>query len=904
MAFDLAARLDAARRRVAALHGVRSGLDAARELSGLIDELLVGHGTNLLAGTPEFAQAPRCLAIVATGGYGRRELNLYSDIDLLFLMADEPTPALEAFVRSFVYPLFNVKIDLGYSLKTIPQVLNEVGHDVDLTTSLVGARCLWGEVGLWRELENKVRLRLTAHFPDLLVPTLLERTAARHRKYSNTVNLLEPNVKESPGALRDLHLVLWLTGLRFGQTGLGVLCDKGLITDREERDLRRAHSFLIELRNALHLLDGRKSDMLNVERQIKIAPMLGYETHEHALPEEQLMRSYYDHAGEVNRIVGRLRKHLATEFNPAGARGSGKRLRRTRIEARFWTREGELWVDPAEAPAVTRDPAWMTHLFATACAHRLQIDDFTLHLVERSSESVDDAVRASPPNRQAIMGIFGDRAHAGKTLRQMHACGYLEAWFPEFKMVRNLPRIDYYHQFTVDEHLLRSVDCAVELTTATGPLERSHAARVAREVLRFDLLSMALLFHDIGKGEGRGHVLRGAHIIQRIADRLELSRRETEILYQLVANHQKMSNLALRRNTEDPRLASDLARDVPEPELLRMLYVLTCCDLRAVSNDSWNDWRGMLLANLYESTMSVLTGRPLGDNRHTPTNEEVAATLANHRPQPSSTGGLESPSRDEILAFLADLPARYRQTTPPSHLERHVRMARGLSDQVLVQLEMEPVEGTNYSELHCVARDSPGLFRHLCGALASRGYNILSAQVFTARDGTCVDVFQLQDHLHNPPTDHGVTDRLRDRLNQVLKGEREPNWKSAQPQQKPISPARLDQRPPTCTISNDPSGEGTTLIEVKAPDRPGLLYDLTSVLDQFRLNIHLALIATESYQVVDVFYVTDLENARLEPGAQTEALRKGLIDVVNATAVEPAPISGTGVPKRKPSDSV
>lgn len=899
MAFDLAARLDATRRRVAALHGQRSGLEVAREFSGLMDELLVGHGTNLLAGTPEFAEAPRRVAIVATGGYGRRELNLYSDVDLLFLLGEEPTPALENFVRSFVYPLFNVKIDLGYALKTIPQVLGEVGHDVDLTTSLVGARCLWGEVSLWRELETKVRLRLTAHFPDLLVPTLLERTEARHRKYSNTVNLLEPNVKESPGSLRDLHLVLWLTGLRFGQTGLGVLCDKGLITDREDRDLRRAHSFLIQLRNALHLLDGRKSDTLNVERQIKVAPMLGYEAHEHALPEEQLMRAYYNHAGTVSRIVGRLRKHLATEFNPSGARGSGRRLRRRRIEARFWTREGELWVDPAEAPTVTRDPAWLTHLFSTACAHGLQIDDFTLHLVERHLDSLNEEERAALPNRQALLAVFNDRAHAGRTLRQMHACGYLEAWFPEFKMVRNLPRIDYYHQFTVDEHLLRSVDCAVELATATGTLANSHAARVARDVLRFDLLAIALLFHDVGKGEGRGHVLRGAHIIQRVADRLEMTRRESEILYQLVANHQKMSNLALRRNTEDPRLAADLARDVNEPELLRMLYVLTCCDLRAVSNDSWNDWRGMLLANLYESTMSVLTGRPTGEGRHTPSNEEVAATLAAQRVQAIANGNADTPSREEIMAFLADLPARYRQTTPPEHLERHVRMARGLSDQSLLQLELEPVEGTNYSELHCVARDSPGLFRHLCGAMASRGYNILSAQVFTARDGTCVDVFQVQDHLHNPPTDHGVAERLRDRLNQVLRGEREPNWKPAQPQQKPISPARLDQRPPSCLISNDPSGEGTTLVEVKAPDRPGLLYDLTTVLDRFRLNIHLALIATESYQVVDVFYVTDLENARLEPGPQTESLRKALLEVVNATPVEAPP----GTTRRGPGDS-
>jgi [protein-PII] uridylyltransferase len=877
----LAEQLEQARERVRTSHGRRTGRDIVRTYSDDIDRLLAGHAETILSENPDFSHVRDRVVIYATGGYGRRELNLFSDIDILFLYRGEPLKEDEEFVRAYVYPLFNLKMDLSYSIKTTHQVEEEIGREVDLTTALMGAHAIWGCENLARTNEQSMRMRLSMRYAESLSRQLVEATLNRHKRFSNTVLLLEPNVKEAPGALRDLHVLLWLACLAHGEMSLASLGASGLITPREERDLRRAYAFLLELRNGLHIVDGRKSDQLNFERQIKIAPTLGYDGSDHLLPEEQLMRAYYEHVSVVYRVVRRVFGRIQRDGEHPST-GNTRRMRRQLVEGQFWSRDNEVWVEPGEAAAIARDPMWMMRLFRVSCRHGLHPDDFTRNLVERHTRDIDDAYRESPLLRDDLMAVFNHRRNAGMTLRAMHDCGFLSAVFPEFGLVRNLPRIDYYHQFTVDEHLLRSVDCAVELSTGTTPFGASHAAGVARDVLRFDLLTMALLFHDVGKGEGRGHVIRGAHMIQRISERLDLAPKEREILYSLVANHQKMSNLALRRNIDDPRVSEGLARDINDPELLRMLYVLTCCDLRAVSADSWNDWRGMLIKGLFEHTLDRLLGRPDQRRRPVPSSNDAAQRVLEevNLLQAARDASGKVVTLEEIIEFIADMPARYRQSTPPAQMARHILLAQGLGPTQNVRLELEPIEGRNYSELHCVAQDAPGLFCNLCGALSSRGFNILSAQVYTARNGTCVDILQIQDYQNQPPTDQGVIDRLHERLNQVLRGEKQSNWGSQLGGMKPVSAARLDLRPPACSISNE-SDEGYTVIEVKAPDRPGLLYDITTVLDRHQLHLHLALIATESYQVVDVFYVTDWENNRLEPGPKTEQIRKELLEVLS-----------------------
>ncbi|MDK2972429.1 MAG: [protein-PII] uridylyltransferase [Candidatus Sumerlaeota bacterium] len=884
----LAAELEQARNRLRRNHRVRSGKTVSLRYSEDIDRLLQGHARAVVAANPAFADAAKRMALCAVGGYGRRELNLYSDIDILFVLNEEPTPGDEEFIKAFLYPLWNLRVDLGYSVKSIDQAVEEIGQDLDLTTSLFTMHPIWGNHKFFMRLRERLRVRVGLKYETSLSEEIIKRLEERHERFGKTCLLLEPHLKEAPGGLRDIHVLCWLGFINFGDQGLHSLTAHGLLTSTEERQLRRSLSFLMELRDSLHILDGRKTDVLSIERQIRIAPTMGIKTGDNTLPEEQLMRKYYQHATVVDRIARRVvRLFRARRMQP---RVTGKaRLRARRLEGIFQVRDNQIGVDPAETSAVTRDSYWMMQLFTASALYDHSIDDFTLDLVTSRLTDIDEGFRRSAINRDRFLFILSNRRTAARTLRLMHHAHFLDAYIPEFAPVRNLPRIDHYHQFTVDEHMLRAVECATEFFRDGSGHERGHASGVAREILRWDLLVFAVLVHDIGKGEGRSHVIRGAHIVQRICERLGLTRKETRILHDLVLHHQRMSHLALRRNPDDPIVPRELVRDIADPEVLRMLYVLTCSDLRAVSRESWNDWRASLLAALFERTMDCLLGKDDRPHRNTPSHDELSKLVIDSIEQEADDDNDEAEPpealREHVESLLADLPDRYRQTTPPPIVARHLKLARRVDDKTQIAWDLETMDGRNYAFLHCVVRDSPGLFANLCGALASRRLNILSAQIFTARNGVCIDVFQIQDVDNQQPRDREPLERVFAKLNETLRQGKQIDWVSQMSRNRPpISPARLEIRPPQVNISNDESGDGYTLLEVRAPDRPGLLYAITSVLDKFRINIHLALVATESYQIVDVFYVTDWEHNRLEAGPQSEKLRKALLD-----AVSPAP---------------
>ncbi len=881
--------LEAARDRVRETHRQLPGMRVAEAYSRDIDEVLVRHLDWLVAGNPEFGKVKKRSVIAAVGGYGRREMNLHSDIDLLFLFRREPDALDEEFIKAFVYPVWDLKVDLGHVVKTVDQIVEEVGHDVDTTTAVIGAHSIWGDTRVRDEVLDRCRAAIVLKHSRELVDALIESTRARHRKYANTRLLLEPSVKEAPGGLRDLHVMMWLAYIRFGEASLSALTRNGVLSPREQTELEQQHDFLIEVRNSMHLFEGRKIDMLNFERQIKVADDLGFAQKETGLPEEQFMRTYYEHVEIVDRLLRRVIQRIQPEPDDTPEGGSRMKLRSRRLEGFFWTRDREIRVEQRDAAGLMREPSWIMHFFAAASLYDLTPDEFTLDLIQEQAPRIDDEYRGQTAHRERFLMILRQPLSGPATLRTMHRCRFLDAYIPEFAAVRNLPRIDYYHQFTVDEHLLRAAEAAGDLLRPGSGFDKTHAAGVAKDVMRWDLLVFALLIHDLGKGEGRGHVIRGAHMIQRICDRMGFSPRERGVLHLLVAKHQKMSHVALKRNTEDPSVPEDLARDVGTPEMLRMLYVLTCCDLRSVSDESWNDWRGTLLASLYERTMNLLTGPLDSERRSWKCVDEVPRLVVDEVKAADADGGNgedgtesdpeETPlETSEVSTFIVKMPPRYRHSTPPQQIARHMRMVKRMKEADFLVMEVEQTEESNYSILHCVARDAPGLFCHLCGALSSRGINILSAQIYTASNGICIDVFQIQDSQNRPPTDATMFERLREKLNEVLRGERKVSWREQLPKKsQPISAARLDLRPPTVTVSNDESAEGYTILEVKAPDRPGLLFDIASVLEKFRIHVHIALVATESYQVVDVFYVTNWENDRLEPGTQTKELHEALL---------------------------
>jgi [protein-PII] uridylyltransferase len=852
-----------------------SCLELARQYSTALQALLVRHAeeTARRVGRPDIQQR---IALVATGGFGRGELVLFSDLDFCFITERATQPEEEEFIKAFLYPLWDLRVDLGYFVHAIAECLDALGADLEKSTAFVETRHIWGDESLTTQLQERIYSRLRKQHITWFLQALREEMRARHTKLGNTLFLLEPDVKNSRGGLRDVHHILWIAFASFGEASFEILVRNGMISDGEHVKLREAWEFLLRLRNTIHVMQNRRVDALSLERQVSVAKQLGFEATEAALAEELLMRSYYDHALVVDRLCQRL-VQLTLERTP-GTPEHSENMVSARVHRDFWRKGPRLHVEPHDVPRfLDEDPHWQMRLFLAAASEALVPGEDTLRVVEEHLDLVNDAYRKSREVRLRFLNLLGTtKGSISTTLRAMHRCGFLDAYLPEFAPIRNLPRIDHYHRYTVDEHLIRSVGSHELLLSKTPPPFSEHVVAVAREILRPDLLNLSLLLHDVGKGEGRGHVIRGRHAMQRVAERIRLRPVETDIVRNLVANHQKMSHMALRRDIEDPALARELAQAVGDPEQLKMLYVHTVCDMLAVSDESWNEWRGRLIGMLYDRTLDELRG--IKRERTTVPHSSTLGEAIWEKVQ--SVSGTVLSERAELDAFLADMPERYLRSVTNDDAAKHFLLARRLSDTRHVVFRVDTYEGSNYLEVTFVARAAPGLFSTLCGALASKRINILSAQIYTAFSGEAVDTFQVEV----PPairTDvESVLERLCERIDKVLRTGVQPEWvKRTDRTPVPLTSDRLSLRPPRVDINNDMSPTHT-VIEISAPDRPGLLSDVAAVMDRQSVNIDLAFIATESYQVVDVFYVTDLETNKLQGAQRLNAIRDELLDVV------------------------
>ncbi len=868
---ELRRRLDKARASFGEDHLKRTSLEVVRSYSAAIDELLTYH-LDHMAEALELADLPEQLAVVALGGYGRSDLSLHSDIDFCFLFQSTPTPEQEETLKAIIYPLWDLKIDLGYAVHSVGDCLAALGQDIEKTTALIEARHLWGNDALTEQLNERTHSKLRSQHVTWFMRQLGQELDKRHDRFGDTVFLLEPDIKHSCGGLRDIHHLLWMAFAHFGQSNLGVLSEHGMMTGNEQRRLVRALGFLLELRNTLHLSTDRRIDLLTLERQVEVAAEWKIRKGEVSLPEEQLMRQFYDHAQIVDRLSRRIFQQLS-KLTPGLLDRLGHREPPRRVDRDFWAKGDTIWVEPDELPAVSRERSWMIRYFNAAARERLEPTEETLRAIEERLDQVDDEFRASAFNREQFLSILKAGGTVAPILRAMNRCRFLSTYIPEFRKVLNLPRIDHYHRFTVDEHMIRSVQVAESLLREEPPPGLTHCSEVAKELLRVDLLNFALLFHDIGKGEGNAHVIRGMHIVQRITERMSMTKKEQEVVRQLIANHQKMSHMATRRDIEDPTLAKELAEAVQEdPEQLRMLYVHTVCDVRAVSKDSWNEWRGRLLALLFEKTMDELRGnRAERQSRIASGNmiDKIADELRQREPDAHPR---------EISRFVFDMPERYLRTARTVDVVTHFLLAREVTEENRVRYRFE--QFSNYVELTFVARDAPSLFSSLCSALASKNFDILSAQIYTAKSGEVVDIFQVRvpDQLANDLP--RLLDRICGKLNKLVRtGERQKWGETVSNSKTLVTKDRLELRPPRVDINNEMSPTHT-VVEVRAPDCPGLLSALMRVFDEHKLNVDLAFIATESYQVVDVFYVTDFETNKLPQGVQTDQICKQIMQAI------------------------
>jgi len=843
-----------------------SGQESVRTHARLMDDVIFSLTRLVAADAGRARLDPTPLVVTALGGYGRGELHPLSDIDLMMVYDGELSPYVQRMMQELLYSLWDLGLQVGHSLRSLDDCVAMARTDFPSRTSMQEARFLAGDRRLFGRFGRVLRENVYRRdFGQFLETTLAERDQ-RYRRYGASPYIGEPNVKESAGGLRDVHTAMWLGAAKFGARTLRELSDKGLITPREQAATDAALTFLWRARNELHFFSGHKNDVLSRDLQPRIAKNLGYENDDTSLGVERFMRDYYLHARAIHRVSRRL---IARCQETLSRRGSAERRQRQQALADglvFF--DGQLHLADRDSAPLRADPSRLMkvfwHLHRLGCELSLDLE----RALEDTLYLADGAFQRSPAVRDLFLDVCRSWGRAAQTFREMHELGLLGRYLPEFGALTCLVQYDVYHKFSADQHSLLAVE-HLEALAPGQSAESEGAAQVLNEVEKPELLMLGMLLHDVGKAKGHGHVAKGIPLIRELVTRMGLDPDDGALVEFLVAHHLTMSHIAQRRDIDDPKTIADFAATVGDPQRLKMLYLLTWADMRAVGPGVLTPWQATILHELYTRTLARLTG----GRRERPSRPQLTQRLR-------LAVGEELPAQ-AVRAHLAMMSDRYLATTGVQRMAEHLRMLQGLNDAPVVT-ELFHHTDLGSSDLVVVTRDLPGLFSLIAGTLASQGVNIISAQIHTRGDAIAIDTFQVNDPGGDAVTSPAYWGRTLDALRVVLTGDAQ----VATLLEKRRAAGRAAARaggPAKITLDNQLSDDYTVL-EVKCPDRLGLLYLVTRTLAGLGLDIATARIATEIDQAVDTFYVHDGRGRKIEDpdalGRVREALEQALVQPI------------------------
>jgi [protein-PII] uridylyltransferase len=840
------------------------GRSAAAATAFLHDQLLrlaFDLVTERLFPNPNPSTSER-IALIGLGGSGRGEMAPFSDIDLMLLVSDRRAPWCEQVAEALLYILWDLKLKVGQSLRTVDEAIALSQGDMTIRTAMLEARWIWGDEALAAEAIGRFRREVVTGTAREYVTAKLAERDERHRRMGDSRYVVEPNVKDGKGGLRDLHTLYWIGQYAFGVERPADLVDKGLFTAAEFRRFERAERFFWAVRCHLHLAAGRPEERLGFDMQQAIAAAMRYADRPGKSAVERFMQFYFLNAKVVGDLTGLFLAQLDEQLAEKDRRFALPRIKRRpgRLNG-FALDRGRLTIPRDDWFA--EQPARLVEMFALAARDELEIHPVAMRAAARDARAVD-GVRDDPSANAFFLDVLTNRERPDVVLRWMNEAGVFGRFVPDFGRVVAQMQFDMYHHYTVDEHSIR----AIGLTAAIerGELADDHPVATAlfKQIASRRTLYVAVLLHDIAKGRGGDHSELGAAVAFELCPRFGLDPGETETVAWLVRHHLLLSNTAFRRDLADPKTIDDFVRTVQSPERLRLLLILTVVDIRAVGPGTWTEWKRQLLRNLFEAAEERLR---LGHKQHG-RSQQVAER---HAAMAAALDWTQAAAR----AQARRLPDSYWLAEPHEWQVANARQMAAaearIGDPVAsVRAEVDPASGA--TRLSVFAPDAPGLFYRIAAGLAAGGASVVDARVHTTRDGMAMDNLLVTDARGQGYADPSHRQRLVRAVTKAL-SEKAPHLPATPT---PLPRDEIFSVAPSVLIAEAASTR-TTVVEVNARDRPGLLARLAQAIHGLGHVLHSAHIATYGERAVDVFYITNAAGRKLDR-ARIDQLRVALLD--------------------------
>ncbi len=807
------------------------------------------------------------LTICAVGGYGRREMAPNSDVDLLFLTPGKLSPWAEQIVETVLYTLWDFGWKVGHATRSVSEMVKLSLADITIRTAMLEARFLWGDQPLYDEASAAFTRDVTMGTErDFILQKLAEREA-RHERMGGSRYVVEPNVKEGKGSLRDLHTLFWIGKYVYRVQRAVELIDKGVFEPEEYRQFNRAENFLWAVRIQMHRISGRAEERLTFDLQRELAERLGYQERAGTAPVERFMRHYFLIAKSVGDLTGLFLAHLEEQHAAARLRLPTRTRAPKRLKG-FTLDRGRIGI-PSDG-FFQEKPRRLMKLFWLADRYGYEIHPLAMRQAGQDALAIADYQDDEKTNRM-FLDILSSPRDPELVLRWMNEAGVFGRFMPDFGRVVARMQYDMYHHYTVDEHTIRAIGLLARIEK--GELANDHpvSSALIHKIASREVLYVAVLLHDIAKGRGGDHSELGGEVAEELCPRLGLTAAQTETVAWLVRHHLLMSSIAFKRDLADPKTIEDFAAQVQSPERLRLLLILTVVDIRAVGPGTWTAWKAQLLRDLFEAGESrLLLGHQEQGRAH-----RIAAKQENVQ---ADLGWSDA----KMASYAARMTDAYWLAEPVATLAANARQIENREGELSVATTVDADTGLTHVTTY--AGDHPGIFMRLAGAISLSGANILDARVHTTRDGKALDNIAITGPSGEPFNDPGQLSRLRRTIIDTLEGRIRLRERLAK---RPLALIRADNFAVEPRVIVQPNASNRfTVVEVNAADRPGLLYALARALYDARVTIRSAHIMTYGERVVDTFYLTDLMGQKLDGTQRLRGIETRLLNAAKLAEEE------------------